>query len=289
MPRNGYSAAAAADSVVSTSPHHDALSRLKRAILRDYSYRDRRGVDWEQRFLLLGSGVESSRSSREFAQKAAELLSPAQDIHLWLQVGRLRLPTHRRDVPANIITSILPRVIPSWRQHNETVMSGKFRGGTFYLCLRGWPGSAPKRIAPAFQVVRRAASAGQAIVIDVRANGGGAEPLAARFAGCFVQRSVCYAKHLTARDGTWRGPIERWLKPNKTGPHYRGRVAVLIGPGTVSSCESFVLMMKQVPGCQLIGQRTAGASGNPRPVRSRQRCNPIRSKLAGSHSRRHLP
>ena len=46
---------------------------------------------------------------------------------------------------------------------------------------------------------------------------------------------------------------------------FRGRVAVLIGPGTVSSCESFAMMMRRVPGCKLIGARTAGASGNPKP------------------------
>jgi C-terminal processing protease CtpA/Prc len=34
----------------------------------------------------------------------------------------------------------------------------------------------------------------------------------------------------------------------------------------MSSCESFLLMMKQVPGCKLIGQRSYGSSGNPRPV-----------------------
>ena len=39
-----------------------------------------------------------------------------------------------------------------------------------------------------------------------------------------------------------------------------------MGQGTVSSAESFAMMMKQVPGCTLIGDRTAGCSGNPRPV-----------------------
>ena len=47
---------------------------------------------------------------------------------------------------------------------------------------------------------------------------------------------------------------------------FRGRVVVLIGPGTVSSCESFALMLRRVAGCTLIGARTAGSSGNPQPV-----------------------
>jgi C-terminal processing protease CtpA/Prc len=42
-------------------------------------------------------------------------------------------------------------------------------------------------------------------------------------------------------------------------------VAVLIGPATMSSCESFALMMRQAPRCKLVGASTRGSSGNPRP------------------------
>ena len=33
----------------------------------------------------------------------------------------------------------------------------------------------------------------------------------------------------------------------------------------MSSCEAFLLMMKQVAGCKLIGQKSYGSSGNPKP------------------------
>lgn len=33
----------------------------------------------------------------------------------------------------------------------------------------------------------------------------------------------------------------------------------------MSSCESFLLMMKQVPNCKLIGEKSYGSSGNPKP------------------------
>jgi carboxyl-terminal processing protease len=36
-----------------------------------------------------------------------------------------------------------------------------------------------------------------------------------------------------------------------------------MGPVNMSSCESFLLMMKQVPGCKLIGATSYGSSGNP--------------------------
>jgi len=100
----------------------------------------------------------------------------------------------------------------------------------------------------------------------VRANGGGSEPTAQVFAGCFLQRSAVYAKNTTRRDGNFIGPFDRAVEPNKNRPPFRGRSAVLMGQGTISSSESFVMMMKQAPGCTLIGDRTAGSSGNPKPV-----------------------
>jgi C-terminal processing protease CtpA/Prc len=36
-----------------------------------------------------------------------------------------------------------------------------------------------------------------------------------------------------------------------------------MGEGCMSSNESFLLMMKQVPGCKLIGEKSRGSSGNP--------------------------
>jgi len=246
--------------------HRRAFDRLRSAISEDYSYRDLRGVDWGERFAKLGAGLCSSRTAIEFAEKAAVMLGPARDIHLWLRVKGQMLPTHRRCVGRNVNLGLLPKVVPGWRQCNPMVASGRFLGGIVYLCLRAWPPNAPEQLEPAFRLVRRAAAQRLPLIVDARANGGGAEPLAARFAGRFISRTVCYAKHLRCRHGRLLGPVERWLKPSATHWRFHGRVAVLVGPGTVSSCESFAMMMRQVPGCKLIGQRTAGASGNSKPV-----------------------
>jgi hypothetical protein len=243
----------------------EALSRLRRAVLEDYSYRDLRGVNWTRRFAVLGPRLLRARTPQAFAAEAARLLSAARDIHLWLRVGERSVPTYRRCARRNVDLALLPALVPDWHQHNSVVASGWFPEGIAYLCLRSWPAHEPRAIEPAYRVLRRAKVADVPLIIDVRANGGGAEPLAARFAGRFIMRPVCYAKHLRRRAGQVIGPIERWLKPARAGWRFRGRIALLVGAGTVSSCESFVLMMRQVPGCRLIGQPTAGASGNPKP------------------------
>jgi C-terminal processing protease CtpA/Prc len=42
-------------------------------------------------------------------------------------------------------------------------------------------------------------------------------------------------------------------------------VAVLMGPLNMSSCEAFLLMMKQAEKATLVGMDSYGSSGNPQP------------------------
>jgi len=91
--------------------------------------------------------------------------------------------------------------------------------------------------------------------------------LAQQVAGCFVDKPYVYAKHVY-RDVDAKGGFgqvnERVLEPNKYRPRYRGKIVDLMGPVNMSSCEAFLLMMKQVPGRVLMGEKSYGSSGNPK-------------------------
>ena len=246
--------------------NREAVTLLKRAIDNDYSYRDLRQVDWERRFKEFTPQLESATDARKFAAAAARLLEPARDVHLWLEVDNDTVPTFRRQAPWNVATSYLPQQIPHWQKRSSIVATGTFDDGIRYIFINGWPADGEEELAPAFQAVTEAADAGRPLIIDVRANGGGSENRAQDFAGCFVDQRVVYAKYSTRHDGKWSEVRERKLEFSKTGRHFKGRVAVLMGQGTVSSSESFVMMMKQCPNCTLVGDHTAGCSGNPQPI-----------------------
>ncbi len=252
------------DSVLAAN--REAVARLKRAIDEDYSYRELRCTNWDQRFKDFSPRLESAVNARKFAAAAARLLEPAKDVHLWLEVDKDVIPTFQRQAPWNINTSYLPRRIPKWKEHNSIVATGEFDDGIRYIFIGGWPAGAEDELTPAFQTVADAAEAGKSIIIDVRANGGGSEILAREFAGCFVDQPIVFAKNLNREHGEWLGPFDRELEPNKAHRDFKGRVAVLAGQGTVSSSESFVMMMKQCPNCTLVGDHTAGCSGNPKPT-----------------------
>jgi len=57
----------------------------------------------------------------------------------------------------------------------------------------------------------------------------------------------------------------KWLYPNEDQINYEGHIYVLSGPSCMSTNESFILMMKQLPNTKIIGMKTYGSSGNPKP------------------------
>jgi C-terminal processing protease CtpA/Prc len=112
--------------------------------------------------------------------------------------------------------------------------------------------------------VKEAAEAKAPLIIDVRPNSGGNEMRAREVAAYFVSKPTAYGRHVTRSKGK-DGPVqERILQPDKSGVLHPGPCVVLMGPANISSCESFLLMMRTA-GCKLIGAKSSGSSGNPKP------------------------
>jgi hypothetical protein len=241
-----------------------AVANLKRAIDLDYSYRDLRKVNWDRLLAQAAPSLERARTPAEFAEAAGKLLAEAKDFHIWLQAGATTYASFRRQVDPNCNVAALARLVPGWTAHNDLVSSGRFPDGIRYILITAWDADKAGQLAPVYDVIRGADPA-KGLIIDVRPNSGGSEPLARQVAGCFVEKPVVYARDTTRADGKVLGPYDRMLEPSAEGPAYRGKVVVLMGPRNMSSCESFLLMMKKVPGCRLVGEKSYGSSGNPKP------------------------
>lgn len=252
---------------LTTKDNRRAVNLLRSAIRNHYSYRDRLKIDWDALFGQSESALIAAKTPVEFAQLAGNVLARAQDKHIWFQVGDQIIPSFVRPSVPNANYSLLPKLVPGLRKHGRAVVSGRWDDGIGYLAIATWDRSKlddGKSVFDALDAVRDT----QALVIDVRANGGGAEPLAQEIAGYFVSDRQLYGKHVYRDPKSPSGfsrTSERWLEPNPDRPHYSGRVAVLSGPAVMSSCESFLLMMKCVPGAVIVGATSQGSSGNPKP------------------------
>jgi len=244
-----------------------AIAELRRAIMEDYSHRDRLKVDWAKVFEKYTEKLEQAETPAKFAEQAGKLLAAAEDIHIWLKVGGGTFPSHRRYVTPNVNLATLAKTVPGWKVRSSCVTTGRFEDGIGYIMIHTWQ-RGDDALEAAFEALDEFADA-KALIIDVRTNSGGDELLARKFAGCFMDKPRIYAKNVNRAahlPGGFTPTLERLISPTKGRPKYRGKVAVLVGPANMSSCEAFLMMMKQVPDCKLVGTRSYGSSGNPKPT-----------------------
>jgi hypothetical protein len=241
-----------------------AIERLKTAIDQNYSYRDRKGVDWSKQIEEYRKPLSSAASADAFASKAAEMLTKAEDLHITLKVGDKLVGTYRRDMRPNFNPRLLPSLIPKLQQHGKTALVGELPDGIRYVAIGTWENREPASLDAAIAAVADSAQAKKPLIIDVRPNTGGDERLGWRVAGMFVGKPTPYAETVVHQSGQDLPMQQRVLQPNAKGIFHPGPCVVLMGNANVSSCEGFLLMMRAA-GCKLIGGKSAGASGNPQP------------------------
>jgi hypothetical protein len=266
--RTGSSRGRAKAEMLSIADNKKAVEELRRAIDADYSYRELRKVNWDELFDKYSTTMKRARTARRFAEAAAELLAHAEDMHIRIKVDDETVGGFKRSITRNYNIEVLEKTVPGWQRRSAAVFTGRFKDGIGYILIDSWSRSCAEALEQAYVAIWEFAEA-PGLIIDVRSNGGGAEPLAQKFAGCFIDEPKIYAQHVyraVDEPGGFTKPNNRVLEPNKGRPRYRGRIAVLMGPANMSSCEAFLLMMKQVPSCKLVGGTSYGSSGNPKPT-----------------------
>jgi len=241
-----------------------AVEKLKTAIDDSYSYRDRLKIDWKKRFEEYEPRFLGAANKEEFIKVAMEILSAAKDMHIWIKDGNKTIGTHKMELKPNFNPRLLPKLMPQIKQVGKIAVIGGWPDGVRYVAIGTWDDRDPTSMKAAIGAVREAAEAKAPLIIDVRPNTGGNEMNARAVASFFVSKPTAYSKHVTRSKGKDSAVQERVIQPDRAGVRHPGPCVVLMGPANMSSCESFLLMMGAA-GCKLIGARSAGSSGNPKP------------------------
>ncbi|MBX7168998.1 MAG: hypothetical protein K1X74_21865 [Pirellulales bacterium] len=243
------------------------VAALREAIEKNYSHRELHRVDWDQRFAEFAPKLTAAKSGVEFARVAAELLSATKDMHVFLTAGDQRFAATGRKIDANLNPAALRKQVQQLKEHKPAIVTGQLAGGIGYLLVNSLPADTGA-MQPALEAIAAWQQA-PAIVVDLRLNAGGDERAGRLLAGCFVSKQTPYAKHRTiAPDapGGWLPEQLRSFDPTPKVQRYKGRVAVLMGPKCMSSCESLLLMFRAISGVRLFGEQSYGSTGNPRPT-----------------------
>lgn len=244
-----------------------ALERLFLAIADRYSYRDRLGIDWGDLQRTRHDELVEAPSGAALALGLVDLLQVAQDPHISVQWKDATLPTYRRAVVANFDGRQLQKAFPKLARIGRIGAQARTEDGIGYVFVSSFDRDQRDEFESVLEAVRSLLDC-KALVLDVRANGGGDELMARRLAAFFVPGEKVYAAH-RVRDpkaaGGFQERQDRRLRGNEPPDLFTGPVAVLMGPMNMSSCEAFLLMMKQSPQAVLVGVSSYGSSGNPQP------------------------
>jgi hypothetical protein len=220
-------------------------------------------VDWpklRERYRPQAQGV---KDDRQLAELLALMLAHLEDLHVSVQVAGVDIPVYNRNRPHNANRTALPVHVGKVTAIGRDVSWAITNDRIGYIAIDGLVDrDLPRAVREALENM----DSTRGLILDLRANGGGSEPLAAEIAGWFLDRERVYAKS-QYRNGPRHtdlgSPKARVIQP-KSPWHYVAPVIVLQGQRTMSSAEDFVLMLSRAPQVTTMGDRTAGSSGNPR-------------------------
>ncbi len=231
-----------------------AIQKVRALLATKYSYRTLRKVT--ATYALSDDALAQAGSAMTFARTLASDLAAIGDIHIAVETDGTRLPTHVADVSPNVVVSRLAPHLTKIQQVSPRLALATAGSGIRYVLLSAW--SDASDVAAIVTALRNEKP--RAWILDMRANGGGNEMLAQRVAAHFLDKAVVYAKQDV--DGKISA---RTLAPVAEANRVTVPVAVLMGPACFSSTEGFLLMMRQGKNVTLIGARSGGSSGNPKP------------------------
>jgi carboxyl-terminal processing protease len=232
---------------------------------RDYSYFDYKQIDWDALRTTFQPQAIAAADQRGFIAVIRDMLGRLHDQHVIVRnPAGLAMPTYDPQYFINWDRSVWQQYInrANWTQGQNDWGYGVL-DGIPYISINGWNSSSIR--TPDFDAAFERFRSAPKLILDVRANGGGNDQLALEIAGRFARTSVVFGS-VKFRNGPSHsdfGPLmTRVLNPR--GPwQYEGSVLLLIGRRCLSSNESFIEAMRQLPNVTLVGDRTGGSTGNP--------------------------
>jgi C-terminal processing protease CtpA/Prc len=115
-------------------------------------------------------------------------------------------------------------------------------------------------------------SAGSAMILDLRLNGGGSSDIGYEVIRTLVDRPVPESREVMRSYNPTdraRGTLMEWIQPPvdsidpSPGAHFAGPVVVLTGPATYSAAEDFLVAWKNSGRGKTIGEPSGGSTGQP--------------------------
>jgi hypothetical protein len=247
-----------------------------------YAFFALRKVDWHAVNRQFRPRVTSATTETELFQIFQQMIEPLHDTHTSIEARDIKQEFEGwRDDPGHLSDE-------AWKQAASIIESKYVQGGlhpyckgrlqfgmlrnsigylrvtTFYDYADGGYANEVQCLQNSLSAIFESAGKLNGLVIDVRLNHGGDDPLGVEIASRLTgKRYLAYSKaarnstsldsplHFTEQQPVWVAPV--------AAPGFKGKVALLIGPDTVSAGETFTMaLMGREPHVARIGLNTQG-------------------------------
>lgn len=232
---------------------------------REYSYFAYKRINWDSLRTVFRPRAAAATSQSELVAILREMVAPLRDIHVkFTTPGGVQQMTYVPSAVVNWDRALWERVTGACHLTQVKPNLGYCTmAGVAYVVVGSW-NSSQFSAADLDAVVDRFLDS-PAMIIDVRANGGGSDALAFTLAGRFATQSTVIG-YIRFRDGPrhddFSSETARRIRP-RGARQFTRPVLVLSGRGVFSSNESFVSAMRELPNVTVIGDTTGGGTGNP--------------------------
>jgi hypothetical protein len=251
----------------------------------NYSSFGAKGIDWSRVVQTQRAKVTDRTAPAELFAILESMIAPMQDAHSFLsgpdgsnlefkgfqrRPGALEAPQFER--AEQIADGYLAG--PPRRSWNRRIVSGMLRGDVAYMRIGTFSQLPPEvgfendlaALDDALDAIFADAERWQALVIDVRINGGGLDAyglaLAARLTASAYVAYTVQARDDAQDPAGWTQGDDAMVTPSQR-PGFRGRVFELTGPNSISAAETFTqALLGRAPPVVRIGQNTQGAFSN---------------------------
>ncbi|QSQ21818.1 S41 family peptidase [Pyxidicoccus parkwayensis] len=241
------------------------------------------GVDWQSRYDTFRPRVTAATTDDELFTVLSEMLEPLKDGHIRLEAGEhvflpkpapAWLATHRESVKAYVRAHYLsgPGVTLTAQERVAYQSLDAHVGYIFLAGMAGFTGDGTDEAADVEAASRAIDEAlatladKDALIIDLRFNGGGYDAASLAIASRFTDREqVAFTKK--ARVGDGYTPSREFRFAPVGARRFTKPVYLLTSNLTASAAEIFVMAMSALPHVTVVGERTDGAHSD---VLSRQ-------------------
>jgi carboxyl-terminal processing protease len=219
-------------------------------------------INWEKLREQYRPEALECKTAYEFARVCAEMLKHLRDLHIWVTVNGQNVPVFNRPRERNANPSAFEAIIGKLNKAGKHITWGKTAEKVGFIVIDSWTGDVDEKFDEVLENMRDT----RGLIVDVRLNGGGSEPLAGNVAGRFADKEYIYAYSQYRNGPNHTDLTEKYPRKFKPrGPwRYDRPVVLLMGQKCMSSNESFVSMMAECAQVTTMGDHTCGSSGNPK-------------------------